>query len=181
MNYSGLSDPNTDLRLHVVLLAVAGANAWFGVPFLSIPLAAWVAARWIVMGVSFLKHRAEVRAVQAWQGRYFAFDGRQVRLHWDEAAVWIEAEDLFHAANRRPDAKTLGRIRRRIGEADFCVPPDLNKPCFSAEGALNYLAGLDDEVAHKLRRWLTREVLPNLDRLRERKADHFERHRLGND
>ncbi|MBS1143223.1 MAG: hypothetical protein H6R14_629 [Proteobacteria bacterium] len=177
-NWSGLSDPNSNLRFHAFLLGVAALNAYFGNFLMSVPLIAWVLARWILMGASRLKHHAEEAALGDWNGRYFAFDGRQVRVHWDATAIWVDVEDLMRAAGRQPDQATLGRIRLRIGAADCQVPSGTDRLCFSDQGAVAYLDGLSDMAAQKVHRWLTREVLPNIVRLRERQSDAFRRFRV---
>lgn len=179
MNWSGLSDPNTNLRFHAFLLGVAGLNAYFGNFLMSVPLIAWVLARWILMGASRFKEHAEEAAIGDWNGRYYAFDGRQVRLHWDAATIWVDVEDLMRVVGRQADQATLGRIRLRIGEADCRVPVGLDRLCFTDRGAVAYLEGLSDMAAQKVNRWLTREVLPNIVRSREMQSDAFRRFRMG--
>ena len=178
MNWSGLTDPNTDFRLHAFVLGAALLNLVFGFPFLSIPLFAWVAARWIVMGFGALKRHAEERALAEWNGRYFAYDDKQVRVHWDDSATWIEAEDIFRIIGRKPDPTTRERIRLRIGSERFCVPEAVGRECFSGDGVLDYLAAFEEDEPRKLRRWLEREVFANLASLRERGTEHFKRYRI---
>ena len=55
MNPSEPSNPNTNLKLHFVLIGVAVINIVYGVWFISVPLLAWVLARWVIMGVAALK------------------------------------------------------------------------------------------------------------------------------
>lgn len=181
MNWSGLSDANSNLRLHVVLLGLAAINAYVGMPFLSVPLVAWVAARWIVLGLSALKHRAHVRAVGEWNGRYYAFDDRQVRVYWDAAQGWIHAGDLLKTVGRQLEGSALQRIRLRLGEADFRVPEGLDEPCFSETGAVNYLRGVSGDRAWQVRNWLERAVLPNLASLREKQSATYRRYQLPED
>lgn len=126
------------------MLGLALLNARYGFAMMSIPLAAWVVARWIVMGVSWLKCRAAVRAVGDWNGRHYAFDGRRVRFYWDAKRTWVDADDLFRVANRRPDGALRERIRLRIGEDSFREPAGVGRLCFSGDGAIDYLKGLSD-------------------------------------
>lgn len=178
MNWSTLSDPNTNLKFHAFLLGLALLNARFGFAMMSIPLVAWVAARWIVMGASWLKRRAAEQAVGEWNGRYYAFDGRQVRFYWDAKRTWVDADDLFCVANRRPDGALRERVRLRLGNESFREPPGVGRLCFSDEGAVEYLKGLSDEGAWKVRRWLEREVLPNIVRLRDMQSESYRAFRL---
>lgn len=168
MNPSEPSNPNTNLKLHFVLIGVAVINIVYGVWFISVPLLAWVLARWVIMGVAALKDSAAARAIGDWNGRYFAYDDRQIRIYWDDRSTWVVAEDVFRAIDRLPDEKTRQRIAVRLGAASFCTPESIGKACFSRQGVRDYLAGLDGEGPMRLGRWFEREVFANLDRLQAR-------------
>lgn len=173
MSWSDTPDPNSNLKFHFFLLGLALFNVLYGIGLLSVPLIAWVLARWLFMFLAVLDRKAAERAVGEWNGRYYAFSDRQLRVHWDEAGIWVDADDLFRAAGRSPDQGGRKRIRLRLGAQGYCVPAGLERECLSQESALLYLAGLDDDLSCKLRRWLEREVFPNIISLRERNADAY--------
>ena len=170
MNLSGLPDPNSNIKLHAVLILLGLFNVYFGFPWYSIPIFAWVIARWLVMGIGFLKRDAEERALKAWHGRYYAFDGQQVRIHWDDDAIWVEARDIFKAIKRKPDSTSLRRIQQRLG-AELTTPTQIGVPCFSPAGAIQYLAAMSDRDAIQCRLWLERDVFPNIRRSRQLSTD----------
>lgn len=170
MTWSGLSDPNTNLKFHLFLLAFSLINVFYGIALLSLPLIAWVISRWVVMFFSELSSLAEEEAVGEWNGRYYAYDDQQVKIHWDSAGPWIEAADIFRLLGEQPEALIRERIRRRVGADDFRVHDTLGVECFSAKGASAYLSGRSDLAARKILNWLERNVFPNLERLREKDA-----------
>lgn len=165
-----MSNPNTNLKLHLGLVAFALLAMYLGGWFVAVPLLAWVAARWVIMLVSALKRRTAEQALADWQGRYFAFDDRQIRILAEDDALWVVAEDVFKALDRPSDAKSRQRVALRLDGARFCQPAAIGRDCFSRAGVIDYLGGLAGETPMKMRRWFEREVFPSFDRQREREA-----------
>lgn len=179
MNRPGVGAPDTNWKFHLFLLALAFgvmpfAGAW---GMLSVPLIAWVVARWTIMAISGAKRDAELRAYREWNGRYFAYDDGQVRIHWDDDGIWLVAADVFRAMGRAPDAIERRKLSVRLGAGGYGRPPGIEADCFSEGGVLRYLASLKEEETRRFRRWLEREVFPNIRRLREADADNYKRYR----
>lgn len=178
MSYDGLPDANTSIPFHLFLLGIAGITVIFGVWLFALPLVGWVASRWIVMYVAYVNRRAEEFATSKWHGRFFSFEGSQVRVHWDDENIWIIADDIFQVMQREPDGVERKKIKARAGDENYRQIPGVGGECLSEEGVARYLAGLRVEDTRKLRLWLDREVFPVIKRNRESGSEIFTRHQI---
>jgi hypothetical protein len=160
--------PDADLRLHLALLALAVAvMLLLGLPMglVAVPLIAWVLSRWTVNGFSWLARRGEADALHDWNGRYFAFDDRQVRIHWDDRNIWVVADDVFSLLAMDPDATERRKIAIRLGVRKLLQPPGLKDECFSEEGLAKFLASLRRRNdAARIQAWFERQVFPMIRR-----------------
>ena len=169
-----LSDPNTNWRLHLALVAFGMGAVWVGglAALLAIPVFAWVVSRWIVMAIGFIKARADRDATHDWNGRYFAHDGTQVRVYWDEERLWIVATDVFEQLGIEADAVERGKIAIRLKGGLERISGGADDG-FSEQGVLEFLGRRREPEAHKLRLWIERTLIPNIGHSRERGELHL--------
>ena len=118
---------------------------------------------------------------EQWQGRHFSYQSIQVRVFWDDSVEWIHADDVFLIVGHKPDRIERKKLAARFGAAHYHALPGVSGECFSYDSLVRYLSGLRVEEAWKFRRWLEREVLPNIRKLREMGSDQFQRHALDED
>jgi len=163
--------PDTNLLLHAIILGICGGIIYVvGLPWGGIVVAfpvAWVISRWIVMLIGKVKRRAEEDATADWNGRYFEYESRQVRIYWDSEAVWIVADDVFIHLGEHPDAVARKKIQIRLGADHFAKIPDVGLDGFTGEGLLRYLGKSQRSEFHRLKLWFEREALPNIHNRQE--------------
>ncbi|MBI3284288.1 MAG: hypothetical protein HYZ65_05470 [Burkholderiales bacterium] len=112
-----------------------------------------------------LKRRAEHDALMRWHGRYYSFDGHQLRFYKIEETVWIPQQDL-----RRILRPAWGERELRLLGADYAAIPETKEMGFTEAGLRQLLAS---RTAHRranyqmirFKRWLDTEALPNVKRL----------------
>lgn len=156
--------------LHVLFLAVGFLAIW-GLPWprglVGVAPIGWVLSRWIVFGFSHFKRHAYETACAEWQGKYFEFDGMQVRIDCEDNAVRVMADDVFRQIGYKPGDSDRRRLALSYGASGYrraAGEPDT----FSEEAALAFLAGRREKQVPRLRLWLQREVFPNLHARMER-------------
>jgi len=163
--------PDTNLLLHAVILGISGGIVYVvRMPWgmvVAFPVA-WVISRWIVMLIGKIKRRAEEDATGDWNGRYFEYEGRQVRIYWDRESIWIVADDVFVHLGERPDAVARKKTQIRLGADHFAKIPDVHLDGFSEDGLLRYLGKNQRSEFHRLKLWFEREVFPNIHKRLER-------------
>jgi hypothetical protein len=167
-------DPNSDWRLHAVLIGFGALVVWKGGVFglIAVPAFAWVASRWIVLLVGWIKSRAERDATNEWHGRYFAHDGIQMRVYWDEQRLWIVADDVFLQLGIGADAVERGKIAIHSG-GGLAQIPGCGHDGFSETGVLHFLGKRREPTAHKLKLWIERSLIPNIGDCRARGELHM--------
>lgn len=127
-----------------ILLVGAALALWLAPTFVDLPGAYW---RWL-----------KEREYERWQGRYYAFENRQIRIDWLDERVWIVLDDAAPAAgldlNQAEVAAISALERREHAEFQTWVVSD--------QALLELLDRRSHRQAQKFRLWLTREVLPPL-------------------
>jgi prophage antirepressor-like protein len=104
------------------------------------------------------------QAYGKWQGRYFEFQGQQVRICLADEVVWFSEADIFILLDPAPTRLELVALAEQRGTI-----PGHTLPGITETGALRLL---DLRTNHRrtsrdmllLRRWLTHEVIPNIRR-----------------
>lgn len=150
---SALLGPHMEL-LRIVLVALCAA-----------PLLGRVFAPDVINFLSAIKKQAHHEVFAPWNGRFYIFDGNQVRFFLIDDVVWIAADDICHLLNPKPterDLRLLGSQYRRIEEIGLLG---------ISESGLMRLIELRtgprncDRNMIRLRNWLAKEALPNIKRL----------------
>lgn len=164
-----------------VLLVVA---VWRGVPpertpFLAVVLGvamvwpAWRLARW-------LRHALREDALAAGRGSYYEFDGRQLRILFDdEGQVWLAADDILDifgltgpARDREPVALPGGitltltgpardreHLRLMAGRDGVRFAPGIRLACFTERGLRAWLERRSGRRVGQFVHWLDTQVL----------------------
>jgi hypothetical protein len=102
-----------------------------------------------------------------WQGDYFEFDGRQIRILFAGDAVWFVAADVFDALGITGHQRNPERVRQVAGRDGLAVPPSGRLLAFSEVGLRAWLDRRTDLTAHKFRLWVDKQVLEPYRRRRE--------------
>jgi hypothetical protein len=109
--------------------------------------------------------RATIRALlnaphTPWQGQYFEFDGRQIRVLFDdEDRVWTCARDVFDALGTRTGARIPQRVRLLVGRDGLADAPGTRLLCFTERGLAVWLERRTGRQAAAFQRWWLNEVL----------------------
>lgn len=131
----------------------------------SAPMWAIAFARFLVELLPFVKRKAERDAMEKWNGRYYAYGNRQLRLFLVDDVIWIAAADVAPLLDPPPDAREL-----RVLAADYGDVPGQKHKGYTEAGLLRLLTtrtatrrATHDAIRFKL--WLEKEAFPNLRRL----------------
>lgn len=119
----------------------------------------------IVNFFSWLKRSGEAAALEKWHGKFYVFDGCQLRFYLIDEVIWVPCRDLqplLRPAISERELRLLGGEHRRI--------TGKNMPAVSAAGLLRLMnsrtAGRHARPQMiRFKRWLASEALPNLQRL----------------
>ncbi|HEY6094870.1 MAG TPA: hypothetical protein VIU93_07950 [Gallionellaceae bacterium] len=135
--------------------------------FLTIAILKGDASGRLVVGVlSWIKGKAEQHAVQEWQGSYYSWQNRQIRILEARDTQWVVAQDLVQAAG----LKMTAELRRTLPHSypGYRQIPGTELTGFDQESALKFLISKqhDPEII-KLKLWLEREVFGRLARQRQ--------------
>lgn len=97
---------------------------------------------------------------QDWNGGYFEFDGRHVRVLVDEShALWVCAADVFDALGIEGRGRVPARVRLDAGRDGLHQLPGERLLWFSERGLLAWLARRRGGRSSDFARWLESEVL----------------------
>ena len=66
-----------------------------------VPLLAWFLSRGLVHGGFGLARHAAGTAMEPWHGRYYEFEGTQVRVFEEDGRLWFVLIDVAHALGWR--------------------------------------------------------------------------------
>ena len=142
---------------------VFGIGATLAAPFWALWLL-WVLYRAARFGMRLLREAGW----QEWNGRYYEFDGRQVRILFDGEAVWFAAVDVFDALGTEPDARDPERVRQIVGRDGLRQAPDSSLLCFSEKGLAAWLDRRTERTATQFARWVDTQVMGPYRKRRER-------------
>jgi len=143
---------------------VFGLGAILAAPFWALWLL-WALYRAARLGLRILREAAW----QEWNGRYYEFDGRQIRILLDDEAIWFAAADVFDALGTEPYARDPERVRQIVGRDGLRQAPDSSLLYFSQKGLAAWLDRRTERTATQFARWVETQVVGPYRRRRERK------------
>lgn len=143
--------------LLVVLLSIGVAPVL--IPFLAVfggLIALWPAWR----GGRWLWREMKEGPQQPWQGAYYEFDGRQVRILFDEdGQVWLAADDILDVFGLAGHARDRERIRLIAGRDGLRRAPGTALQCFTERGLRAWLERRSERRVAQFTHWLDTQVL----------------------
>jgi len=99
-------------------------------------------------------------SMQPWQGSYYEYDGRQVRVLVDDLdGLWFCAADVFDALGLDGKARDVGRARLAAGREGLRAAPGERMLCFTERGLSAFLERRSDARSASFQRWLQTQVL----------------------
>jgi hypothetical protein len=136
---------------------VAGVGAVLAAPF-------W--ALWLLWPL----YRS-ARFLLRWSGRrdngsYYEFDGRRIRVTFDEDDVWFGAADVFDVLGTADDARQVERVRLIVGRDGLQQSPG-GVLSFSEKGLAAWLDRRTERKAGQFGRWVETQVVAPYRRRRE--------------
>jgi hypothetical protein len=121
----------------------------------------WRGGRWLLAELAGAAHHE-------WQGRYYEFDGRQIRvLVDDDDELWMCAADVFDAVELKGGASDPQRARLLAGRDGLRHAPGTRLLCFTERGLAAWLERRTGARAVRFARWWRGEVVTPHYRRRE--------------
>jgi hypothetical protein len=157
--------------LIVYLLFLKGATA--------APVTRWVsaaplAALWLlwplVRGGGALWRWMRAAPHAAWNDSYYEFDGRQIRVLFDENEIYVVAVDVFAVLGLRGHSTDIARARVIAGRNGLQSLPGRRAQVFTLRGLSAWLERRTEKQAVDFQRWLEREVIAPHRRRREKQS-----------
>jgi hypothetical protein len=148
---------------------VLGLGAVLAAPFWALWFS-WALYR----GVRVLSRWIGQAGIRQWRGRYYEYDGRQIRIRFNDDDVWFAAEDVFDALGTASGARDPERVRVIVGRDGLKVSPGSRLLCFSEKGLAAWLDRRTELGASKFARWVELQVLAPYRRRRELDATRSE-------
>ncbi|MGH6608721.1 MAG: hypothetical protein ACRECQ_00540 [Burkholderiaceae bacterium] len=106
-----------------------------------------------------------------WNGTYYEFDSRQIRVLLQENSIWIVADDVFDALNLHGRQRDPSRVRQIAGRDGLTQPPGSRLLAFTEVGIKAWLDRRTDASAHKFSYWLEKQVIAPYRRRLELSGD----------
>lgn len=129
---------------------------------LTLPLWGAALARPIIEGVPALLRWAGHLHLQAWDGRYYEFDGRQVRVVTIGETLWFAEPDVVAILGGTPEA-----LRSKVGRNEYGPLGEGRLMGFPEQALRRLLNGDASPQALRFRLWMEREVIfPHREHLR---------------
>ncbi len=94
-----------------------------------------------------------------WNGTYYEFDGRQIRILTQDDSIWIVARDVFDALDLHGRQRDAARVRQIAGRDGLIRPPGSRLLAFSEIGIKAWLDRRTDATAHQFAHWLDKQVI----------------------
>jgi hypothetical protein len=95
-----------------------------------------------------------------WQGVYYEFDGRQIRILVDDTeALWFCAADVFAALEIAAGGREPARARLAAGRDGLRHAPGTRLLCFTERGLCAWLERRTERRVATFERWLQTQVI----------------------
>ena len=102
-----------------------------------------------------------------WNGAYYEFDGRQIRVLTQDDSIWIVASDVFDVLGLHGRQRNAARARHVAGRDGLTHAPGSRLLAFTEKGIRAWLERRTDADANKFSRWLDNQVIAPYRRRRE--------------
>ena len=150
-----------------VWTAIGGAQLWHSLrageqALVGIALVAPVWAAWLLWlawrGAVALRLAARQGALGRWQGSYFEFDGRQIRVVFEDERIFIAAADVFDALGTDARGREPERVRLLAGRDGLIELEAQGLLAFTDGGLRAWMERRTDPAAVRFARWFEGEV-----------------------
>ena len=150
----------------IALIVVPAVLAWMGLGIIgllfALPILAWIGARVLIKGTGEAFSWMSLKAVEEWQGAYYAFNDVQVRVYEEDDALWFVLDDVVKALGLKAVPQSYLATHARTGkvlDGRKVVKPE----------ALDEMLGRRNEhEAIRFLQWMHRDVMKPWQRKRER-------------
>lgn len=123
----------------------------------------WLAVR----GRRWLHGWVAAGAWGEWNGSYFEYDGRQMRVLFAGDDVFVAVADVFDACGLANRNRDVNRARLIAGREGIVPAPDTRLLCFTERGLRAWMERRTDQAAGKFMLWFERTVIAPYRRRRE--------------
>jgi hypothetical protein len=151
-----------------VLLAgglLEGGEAIAGIAFVAPLWAAWLL--WLLWRCAAnARHWAARRAWGEWHGSYFEFDGRQVRVVFEEDDIYLAAEDVFDVIGTDGHGRAPERVQLIAGRDALIELAERGLLVFTERGLRAWMHRRTETRATKFMVWLDNEVVAPYRKMR---------------
>ena len=106
-----------------------------------------------------------------WNGVYYEFDGRQIRVLTEGESIWIAADDVFDVLGLKGRQRNPARVRQIAGRDGLVQLPGSRRLVFSEVGIRAWLDRRTDVAAGKFAYWLDKQVIAPYRRRTELAGD----------
>lgn len=121
----------------------------------------------IIRGARRYRGWVEASVWGEWNGSYFEFDGRQMRVLFDGDSIYIAAADVFDACGIGSRGRDIERARVIAGRDGVVPAPDTRLMCFTERGFRAWMERRTDQASGKFVQWFDRQVVSPYRRRRE--------------
>lgn len=126
----------------------------------------WLLWRGAVRMAPWFGYRPHYR----YHGNYYEFDGRQVRIWFDDERVWVAVDDVLDVLELEGVARDVERLRALAGPDAVQRLDGVRGWVFSGAGLALWLARRGGATANRLAQWFDHQVHAPHRRRREREA-----------
>ena len=129
-------------------------------------------SREIIEFVLLFKYWGEKSALQQWHGKYYTFDGRQIRFYLVDEVVWVALRDLKKVLDPKLAQWEIDTLGNDYGKID-----QSREMAVTEAGLMRLLESRTDDRRAKypmirFKRWLLNEALPNVKRMPRSAVNH---------
>jgi hypothetical protein len=139
-----------------------GLGAVLAAPFWALWVL-WLLYRAARFGLRHMRHAP----LAAWDGQYYTFDDRQIRIVFDGDAIWFAADDVYDALGTPPASRAPERVRQVVGRDGLQAAPGAQLLAFSEKGLSAWLDRRTERRAVQFARWVQTQVIAPYRRRRE--------------
>jgi len=94
-----------------------------------------------------------------WNGNYFEYDGRQIRILFDGPDIFVATADVLSVCGIEGRSRELDRVRMVAGRNGVVPVPGARLMCFTERGLMAWLEGRSDSQCVKFQRWFVQHVV----------------------
>ena len=147
-----------------IVLPIAGIKLLGVFGLFMIAASGLLLARPIVEFGPYLVRRIHRNALEEWEGKYYRYGTRHIRLYFDAAdRPWFVADDVLAVIGQ----KRAPSLSSRYDDTEYGEIPNMTLPGFSRAGVVKLLTTAPHPEARKFLVWVERNIFFQLDKRKE--------------